>query len=73
MTERPNTLPGLIDKRREPAGRIEHAQRELRAFVADLDYVDAVIRIFDPDAIVGPAKRFADRRTHRTFDEQDLR
>lgn len=49
---------GLIDKRRELAGRIEHAQRELRALVADLDHIDAAIRIFDPSAHVGPAKRY---------------
>jgi hypothetical protein len=46
MTERPNTVSGLIDKRRELAGRIEHAQRELRAPVTDLDHIDAAIRIW---------------------------
>jgi hypothetical protein len=39
MSERPNTFAGLVDKRRELAGRIEHVQRELRALVADLDHV----------------------------------
>jgi len=58
MSERPNTVSGLIDKRREIAGRIEHVQRELRALVADLDHIDAAIRIFDPDADIGPAKRY---------------
>lgn len=56
--DRPNTVAGLVDKRREIAGRIEHAQRELRALVADLDHIDAAIRIFDPDADIGPAKRY---------------
>lgn len=56
--DHPNTVSGLIDKRREIAGRIEHAQRELRALVADLDHLDAAIRIFDPDADIGPAKRY---------------
>ena len=37
MTERPSTVSGLIDKRRENAGRIEHVQRQLRDLVADLD------------------------------------
>jgi hypothetical protein len=36
MSERPNTVSGLIDKRRELAGRIEHVQRELRALVVSL-------------------------------------
>jgi hypothetical protein len=47
MTERPNTVAGLIDKRRKLAGRIEHVQREL---IVGLDHVDAAIRIFDPHA-----------------------
>lgn len=58
MTEKPNTVSGLIDKRRELAGRIEHAQRELQALIADLDHIDAAIRIFDPDADLGRAKRY---------------
>jgi hypothetical protein len=37
ITERPNTVSGLIDKRRELAGRIEHAQRERQAQIADFD------------------------------------
>jgi hypothetical protein len=52
------TVSGLIDKCRELAGRIEHVQRELRALVADLDHIDAVIHIFDPEAVIGPAKRY---------------
>jgi hypothetical protein len=39
--ERPNTVSGLIDTRREIAGRIEHVQRSL---VMDLDHIDAAIR-----------------------------
>jgi hypothetical protein len=58
MSDHPRTVAGLIDKRRELAGRIEHLQRELRALVADLDHIDAVIRIFDPEAVIGPAKRY---------------
>jgi len=50
--ERPNTLAGLVDKRRELAGQIEHAQRQLNELICDLDHVDATIRIFDPDADV---------------------
>lgn len=50
MTDRPNTLSGLIDKRREIAGKIEHHQNALRQATADLDHLDATIRLFDPDA-----------------------
>ncbi|SEE99316.1 hypothetical protein SAMN05444161_8604 [Rhizobiales bacterium GAS191] len=46
----PNTVSGLIHKRREVAGQIEHVQRQLRDLVADLDHLDATIRIFDPNA-----------------------
>ena len=50
MVERPNTLAGLIEKRRELAGKIEYHQNELRQAAADLDHLDATIRMFDPDA-----------------------
>ena len=58
--ERPNTIAGLIDKRREIAGRIEQAQRTLNDLVIDLDHLDHCIRMFDPDGSVslGSPKTF---------------
>jgi hypothetical protein len=47
--ERPNTVSGLIAKRAEIAGQIEVAQIELRRLIANLDHVDATIRLFAPD------------------------
>ena len=47
--ERPNTLAGLIEKRREIAGKIEHHQRVLNELIIDLDHT---IRLFDPDCDV---------------------
>lgn len=44
----PHVLTGLIAKRAEIAGQIEHAQDTLRQLVIDLDHVDAAIHIFDP-------------------------
>lgn len=44
-----HTLSGLIRKRAEIAGRVEHMQDQLRQLVIDLDNVDATIRLFDPD------------------------
>ena len=44
----PHVLTGLIAKRREIAGQIEHLQDQLRQHVIDLDHVDAAIHIFDP-------------------------
>ena len=47
MTE-PHALTGLIAKRSEIAGQIEHTQDKLRQLVIDLDHIDASIHIFDP-------------------------
>jgi hypothetical protein len=58
MAERPNTVYTLLDKRREIAGRIDQAVARLRRMEADLAALDDVIRLFDPDAIPGPPKRF---------------
>ena len=44
----PHVITGLIAKRAELAGKIEHLQDELRQLVIDLDNVDATIHIFDP-------------------------
>lgn len=44
----PHVLTGLIAKRAEIAGQIEHTQDQLRQLVIDLDHIDAAIHIFDP-------------------------
>jgi hypothetical protein len=54
--EQPNVLHALVRKRAELAGRIEHCQLELRHLIAELDHVDATIRIFNPDVDI-PAIR----------------
>jgi|HubBroStandDraft_6_1064221.scaffolds.fasta_scaffold2551673_1 hypothetical protein len=53
MSEYSHTVAGLIDKRREIAGKIEHTQGELHNLVVMLDHLDATIRLFDPDACGG--------------------
>lgn len=40
MAERPNTVAGLIDKRREITGQIEHHQRILNDLIIALDHLD---------------------------------
>jgi len=50
--ERPNTGTGLIEKRRQIAGQIEHHQRVLNELIIDLDHLDHTIRLFDPDCDV---------------------
>lgn len=44
-----HTVSGLIKKRAEIAGQIEHAQATLRQLIIDLDNLDHTIRLFDPD------------------------
>jgi hypothetical protein len=48
MSERPNTIAGLVAKRAEIAGQIAQARAMLRQLIIDLDHVDAAIRLFDP-------------------------
>jgi hypothetical protein len=46
----PHVLTGLIAKRAEIAGKIEHLQDQLRQLVIDLDHIDASIHIFKTSA-----------------------
>lgn len=66
-TERPNTLSGLIEKRREIAGQIEHYQRLLNGLIVDLDHVDHTIHLFDPDCDVLLAQPKAFPPRHQAF------
>lgn len=47
--ENEHTINGLIRKRAEIAGKIEHEQSVLRQLIIDLDNIDAALRIFKPD------------------------
>ena len=51
-----HVISGLLQKRAEIAGKIEHAHRVLNELIADLDYIDNAIRIIDPDCDVPFAK-----------------
>lgn len=51
-----HVLGGLIRKRAEIAGQIEHTQLALRKLVADMDSIDAAIRLFDPEADITAIK-----------------
>ena len=51
--DQPNVLHALTRKRSEIAGRIEHGQLELRRLIAELDHIDAAIRIFNPSVDIG--------------------
>ena len=43
------TINGLIKKRSELAGRIQAIQEEQARLIANLDHIDATLRIFDPE------------------------
>jgi len=48
-----NVLSGLVAKRGELAGEVEHHRRELHRLAEALGHVDATIRLFDPDYELG--------------------
>jgi hypothetical protein len=51
--DQPNVLHALTRKRAELAGQIEHNQLSLRHLIAELDHIDATIRIFNPAIDIG--------------------
>jgi hypothetical protein len=51
--EQPNVLHALTRKRAEIAGLIEQNRLSARRLMAELDHVDATIRIFNPDVDIG--------------------
>jgi hypothetical protein len=51
-----HTISGLLKKRAEIAGKIEHVHRDLNDLIADLDYIDNAIRIVDPDCDISLTK-----------------
>ena len=48
--ERPNTVSGLVAKRKELSNLIERYRSEIKKLSADVDHLNACIRLFDPDA-----------------------
>jgi len=55
-----HVVNGLVAKRGELAGEVEHHRRELQRLAEELGHVDATIRLFDPDYDLGairPRKR----------------
>lgn len=51
-----HVLGGLLRKRTEIAGQIEHTHAQLNGLIADLDYIDNAIRIIDPNCDVSLSK-----------------
>jgi len=65
--EQPTLLNGLTRKRAELAGKIEHNQLTLRHLIAELDHIDATIRIFEPTIDIGAIRPKPVPPRHRAF------
>jgi len=48
--ERPNTILGLLAKRKQLTKLLKDLRAEERKVVSDLDHIDGAIRLFDPEA-----------------------
>ena len=49
-------VSGLVAKRSELAGEVEHYRQELQRLADELGHLDATIRLFDPDYDLGTIK-----------------
>jgi hypothetical protein len=49
MTDRPNTLSGLVAKRNELVQYRDQLEADIRAVTVDIDHLEAGVRIFDPE------------------------
>jgi hypothetical protein len=47
--ERPNTVAGLIHKRRELVARLERARAEIKTLICGLDALDVALQLFGAD------------------------
>jgi hypothetical protein len=47
--ERPNTVAGLIEKRRELVARLKLAQNEIKSLTCGIDAIDVVLKLFAPE------------------------
>ena len=56
-------ISGLVAKRGELAGEVEHHRRELQRLADELGHVDATIRLFDPSFDLGVIR--ISKRGHR--------
>src|ERR1039458_9505721 len=54
--ERPNTVAGLIEKRRELVARLKLAKAEIKSLHSGIDAIDAVLKLFAPEVDGSMAK-----------------
>jgi hypothetical protein len=65
--ERPNTVSGLLNKRRELLMLMNKAQQVLQGHLASLDHLTAATLLFDPDADLTGQKPKRAPSPHRAF------
>jgi hypothetical protein len=63
--ERPLTVAGLLEKRAELTKAREQLSAELEAVTFDIEHLDAVIRLFDPDQVPIVRKRYLSQHSAR--------
>jgi hypothetical protein len=51
--DRPNTVIGLVAKRKELSDLRERHHAEIKKLTVDIDHLDAAIRLFDPAKAIG--------------------
>jgi len=62
-----HVVSGLVAKRSELAGLIDHHQQEAKRLVCDLIHIDAAIKLFSPELNLGTIKPKQYRRYSRLF------
>ena len=60
-------VSGLVTKRAELAGLIDHHQQEVERLAIDLIHLDATLKLFSPQIDLGTIKRKKYRRYSRIF------
>ena len=60
-------LGGLVAKRGELAVHVEQCRREVQRLAEELTYLDATIRLFDPDYAVGAVQSKGPRHQQQWF------
>ena len=62
-----HVVSGLVSKRSELTGLIDHHQKEVERLVSDLVHLDATIKLFSPELNLNTIKRKQYRRYSRLF------
>lgn len=62
-----HVVSGLVSKRSELAGQIQHHQNEAQRIAGELDHLDATIKLFDPQYDLRGIRPRAQRRLNPHF------